>query len=159
MSARPITRNQTKRPLASLHSHHEDMLLTSMSTSLGFRIDRFAILVIPSYVESAELGAAPSASNRDEPVSAEAAARSSPFIAPTTTGDKSWVWFSTMNRVQSQVLKTLVLAYVTVPRTTDAVLSADLADPQRFVQRLKEGGLYSVREIAIRRWVPARMRA
>ncbi|PWN43229.1 hypothetical protein IE81DRAFT_322728 [Ceraceosorus guamensis] len=115
----------------------------------------FAILVIPSYVDSADSQGI----KTDEFTTFDgSSAPSTPFIPHTTSGEKSWVWFSTMNRVQTQVLKTLVLAYVTVPRRCD-VDPQDLRDPQRFVQRLKAGDLYSVREIAIRRWVPARMRA
>ncbi|CAE6527220.1 unnamed protein product [Rhizoctonia solani] len=62
----------------------------------------------------------------------------------------SWSWLSTLNRINTQVKKTLILAYVTIPpvETTPPEI---LGRPECF-QR------YSIREVVIRRFVPARMR-
>lgn len=68
------------------------------------------------------------------------------------------MWFSTINRVQTQVLKTLVLAHVTIPaisRTPPAALNT----PEALVEGLQLGQLHTIREVSLRRWVPARMRA
>ncbi|OCB86421.1 hypothetical protein A7U60_g6541 [Sanghuangporus baumii] len=62
----------------------------------------------------------------------------------------TWSWLSTINRVNSQVQKTLVLTYVTIPA----------------MSRLPQGALlspvclshYSIREVVVRRFIPARMR-
>ncbi|CAE6402341.1 unnamed protein product [Rhizoctonia solani] len=62
----------------------------------------------------------------------------------------SWSWLSTLNRINTQVKKTLILVYVTIPpvETTPPEI---LGRPECF-QR------YSIREVVIRRFVPARMR-
>ncbi|KZT27754.1 hypothetical protein NEOLEDRAFT_57327 [Neolentinus lepideus HHB14362 ss-1] len=62
----------------------------------------------------------------------------------------SWTWLSTVNRVNSQVQKTLVLTYVTIPARSrcQAALLASPACLQYF----------SIREIVLRRFIPARMR-
>ncbi|KIY70784.1 hypothetical protein CYLTODRAFT_419458 [Cylindrobasidium torrendii FP15055 ss-10] len=62
----------------------------------------------------------------------------------------SWTWLSTINRVNTQVQKTLILVYVTIPakaRVSPEVLNtpAGLAH-------------YSVHEVVVRRFIPARMR-
>lgn len=60
---------------------------------------------------------------------------------------KDWWWFHCVNRVQSQVLKSLVLCYVEVPPPRDSGAGLDI------------GGLlrhYRVREFVIRRWTPQR---
>ncbi|SPO32308.1 related to tRNA splicing endonuclease beta subunit [Ustilago trichophora] len=98
----------------------------------------FAVVVIPSY-EDAE----------DE--------RSSPFPPHPNAGRKDWTWFSTVNRVQSQVLKTLILAHVFVPSLKRCEPEA-LATPEAFFASLRSGKSYAVKEVAIRRWVPARMK-
>lgn len=100
---------------------------------------RFAVVIIPVY---------------ENPSDAE----SSPFAPHPAGGDRDWVWFSTMNRVQTQVLKTLVLTHITIP-SMDKVSPATIADPAALVQGLKEGKLHSIKEVSLRRWVPARMRA
>ena len=48
--------------------------------------NRFAVLVIPYYEDATD-------------------ALDSPFSKHHNSGEKSWVWFSTMNRVNSQVQK------------------------------------------------------
>jgi len=63
-----------------------------------------------------------------------------------------WAWFSTVNRVNSQVKKTLILTYVTIPslkRMADTPISFD--SPECISH-------YSVREVVVRRFIPARMR-
>ncbi|EPQ56395.1 hypothetical protein GLOTRDRAFT_105309 [Gloeophyllum trabeum ATCC 11539] len=62
----------------------------------------------------------------------------------------SWTWLSTVNRVNSQVQKTLVLTYVTIPSRSrcHSVLLASPACLQFF----------TVREVVLRRFIPARMR-
>ncbi|CAO1631629.1 unnamed protein product [Parajaminaea phylloscopi] len=98
----------------------------------------FAVLVIPVYEDPAD----------------EA---SSPFGRHPAAGDRDWVWFSTMNRVQTQVLKTLVLAHVTIPALSRTPPDA-LRSAEALVQGLQEGKLHTIREVSLRRWVPARMR-
>ncbi|KAL1676719.1 hypothetical protein EV122DRAFT_291735 [Schizophyllum commune] len=71
-------------------------------------------------------------------------------LNPEDGAPYTWTWLSTINRVNAQVMKTLVLVYVTIPARerlpTDALFSpACLAH-------------YSVREIVVRRFIPARMR-
>ncbi|KAF9462958.1 hypothetical protein BDZ94DRAFT_1260259 [Collybia nuda] len=61
-----------------------------------------------------------------------------------------WSWLSTINRVNSQVQKTLILTYVTIP-----ALSRVSSDTFETPACLK---CYSVREVIIRRFIPARMR-
>ncbi|KDR67966.1 hypothetical protein GALMADRAFT_257484, partial [Galerina marginata CBS 339.88] len=62
----------------------------------------------------------------------------------------AWSWLSTINRVNSQVQKTLILVYVTIPAKSR--LSSDvLLTPACLAH-------YSVREVILRRFIPARMR-
>ncbi|KAG8744261.1 tRNA splicing endonuclease subunit sen2 [Ceratobasidium sp. 428] len=90
----------------------------------------FALVVIPTYENPADQD-------------------TSPFQLQNT--DRfSWTWLSTLNRINTQVKKTLILVYVTIPpveTTPPAALSTS--------ECLK---LYSVREVIIRRFVPARTR-
>jgi tRNA-splicing endonuclease subunit Sen2 len=64
---------------------------------------------------------------------------------------KDWWWLHCVNRVQSQVLKTLVLVYVDVPppRSSSSGDSVDVGN------MLKE---YKVREFVMKRWVANRSR-
>ncbi|KAJ7050528.1 hypothetical protein C8F01DRAFT_1067807 [Mycena amicta] len=62
----------------------------------------------------------------------------------------SWAWLSTMNRVNTQVFKTLVLTYVTIPARSR--LSPQVLDSPACLQ------YYSIREVTVRRFIPARMR-
>ncbi|PWZ01495.1 hypothetical protein BCV70DRAFT_198928 [Testicularia cyperi] len=98
----------------------------------------FAVVVIPAYEDPADQ-------------------ESSPFPAHPNAGQKDWIWFSTINRVQSQVLKTLILAHVFVPSLQRCPPSA-VDSPQAFVDNLRSGKSYAIKEVAIRRWVPARMK-
>lgn len=93
---------------------------------------------------------------------------SSPF-ALSNVEPFTWQWFSTINRVNSQVqkvcpgrffsgswgwanfmCKTLVLSHVTIPALSRLSV-ADLCSPACFKR-------YVIREIVVRRFVPARMR-
>ncbi|KAG9018890.1 tRNA splicing endonuclease subunit sen2 [Tulasnella sp. 427] len=76
---------------------------------------------------------------------------SSPFDL-SNAKPMDWAWFSTVNRVNSQVKKTLILVYVTIPsmdRMSAASVSLDHSTCLSF---------YSVREVVARRFIPARMR-
>ncbi|KAH9975894.1 hypothetical protein BGW80DRAFT_1295149 [Lactifluus volemus] len=76
-------------------------------------------------------------------------AKSSPFLLPNAE-PFSWQWLSTINRVNSQVQKTLVLSYVNIPALS-RVSPSELASPACLKR-------YSIREVVVRRFVPARMR-
>ncbi|KAH9176033.1 hypothetical protein EDB89DRAFT_1943344 [Lactarius sanguifluus] len=76
-------------------------------------------------------------------------AKSSPFKL-SNAEPFAWQWLSTINRVNSQVQKTLVLSYVSIPACS-RVSRTELASPACLER-------YSIREIIIRRFVPARMR-
>ncbi|PPQ63370.1 hypothetical protein CVT24_005635 [Panaeolus cyanescens] len=89
-----------------------------------------ALVVLPVYEDPADQ----KASNLD-------LQNSSPF---------AWSWLSTINRVNSQVQKTLVLVYVTIPARSRVPLKA-LQSPSCF-------SYYSIREVVLRRFIPARMR-
>ncbi|KAF7294483.1 Myosin motor domain-containing protein [Mycena kentingensis (nom. inval.)] len=62
----------------------------------------------------------------------------------------SWSWLSTMNRVNTQVFKMLVLVYVTIPARSR--VSPEVLRSPACLQ------YYSVREVTVKRFVPARMR-
>ncbi|KAJ1306766.1 hypothetical protein OPQ81_007752 [Rhizoctonia solani] len=62
----------------------------------------------------------------------------------------SWSWLSTLNRINTQVKKTLILAYVTIPPVE--TMPPEILGKSECFQR------YSIREAIIRRFVPARMR-
>jgi len=73
-------------------------------------------------------------------------AKSSPFKLANAE-PFTWQWLGTINRVNSQVQKTLVLSYVSIPARSRV---------SRFSPACFER--YSIREITVRRFVPARMR-
>ncbi|KAI9464163.1 hypothetical protein HD554DRAFT_2026547 [Boletus coccyginus] len=90
----------------------------------------FAIVVCPVYEDDADRDGSPFDLNNASPL--------------------SWSWLSTINRVNSQVQKTLILSYVTIParsRVSDDILSS----PACFAH-------YTVREVVLRRFIPARVR-
>ncbi|KZV85519.1 hypothetical protein EXIGLDRAFT_726027 [Exidia glandulosa HHB12029] len=90
----------------------------------------FAVIVCPVYEDDTDRATSPfQLSNVD------------PF---------SWSWLSTVGRVNSQVQKTLILTYVTIPSSRRVNLAA-LDSPGCLAE-------FSVREVVLRRWVPARMR-
>lgn len=81
---------------------------------------------------------------------------------------KSWWWLHCVNRVQSQVQKNLILAYVEVPppaailrKPSTQIDKSDVSkdysqqNPTDIGHILKQ---YSVREISIKRWIPNRSR-
>jgi tRNA-splicing endonuclease subunit Sen2 len=95
-----------------------------------FQHAEFAIVVIPVYEDPEDQANSPFKLQNVEPF--------------------TWSWLSTINRVNSQVQKTLVLSYITIPaesRVSPKVLSS----PACFAH-------YSVREVVLRRFIPARMR-
>jgi len=95
-----------------------------------FHHAEFAVVVLPVYEDPA-----------DQETSPFNLANASPF---------SWSWLSTVNRVNSQVQKTLILTYVTIPASSR--VSPDLlSSPACFAH-------YTVREVVLRRFIPARMR-
>ncbi|KAF2143770.1 uncharacterized protein K452DRAFT_161974 [Aplosporella prunicola CBS 121167] len=61
-----------------------------------------------------------------------------------------WWWLHCVNRVQAQVLKSLVLVYVEVPPPMEG--EGEVQDVGALLRR------YKVREFVLRRWVPNRMR-
>ncbi|KAL0580589.1 tRNA splicing endonuclease subunit sen2 [Marasmius crinis-equi] len=90
----------------------------------------FAVVVCPVYEDPA-----------DQETSTVDLQNATPF---------GWSWLSTINRVNSQVMKTLILSYVTIPARS-RVSSDVLNSPACFSN-------YSVREVVVRRFIPARMR-
>ncbi|KAH7926433.1 hypothetical protein BV22DRAFT_1194420 [Leucogyrophana mollusca] len=95
-----------------------------------FHHAEFAIVVCPVYEDPADQA-------------------SSPFELQNAT-PFTWSWLSTINRVNSQVQKTLILTYITIP--AHSRLSPDvLSSPACFAH-------YSVREVVLRRFIPTRMR-
>ncbi|OSX64204.1 hypothetical protein POSPLADRAFT_1137972 [Postia placenta MAD-698-R-SB12] len=95
-----------------------------------FHHAEFAVVVLPVYEDPA-----------DQESSPFDLANASPF---------SWTWLSTVNRVNSQVQKTLILTYVTIPARSR--MSPDLLSSPACLTH------YSVREVVLRRFIPARMR-
>ncbi|MCJ1381998.1 hypothetical protein MMC17_005110 [Xylographa soralifera] len=70
---------------------------------------------------------------------------------------KSWWWLHCVNRVQSQVKKSLVLVYVEIPppRTTVVEDCVNNHSQNDISEMLKS---YQVREMIVRRWIPNRSR-
>lgn len=71
---------------------------------------------------------------------------------------KSWWWLHCMNRVQSQVRKSLVICYVEVPPPGTI---PDLAESKASSQEVDIGQTlkqYKVRELTLKRWTPNRER-
>ncbi|KAG9080745.1 tRNA splicing endonuclease subunit sen2, partial [Ceratobasidium sp. UAMH 11750] len=90
----------------------------------------FALVVIPVYEDPTDRN-------------------TSPFELQNT--DRfSWSWLSTINRINTQVKKTLILVYVTIPPVETT--------PPKVLSTPECLQLYSVREVIVRRFVPARMR-
>ena len=108
---------------------------------------RFAVVVCPVYEDPDDQASSPFTLQNVEPF--------------------TWSWLSTINRVNSQVqkarffrrktmqriltiLQTLILAYVTIPARS-RVSTKLLESPACLAH-------YSVREVVLRRFIPARMR-
>ena len=71
---------------------------------------------------------------------------------------KSWWWLHCVNRVQSQVRKSLVICYVHVPPLRDRTA---LAERETAVEEIDIGQIlrqYKVRELTLKRWTPNRER-
>ncbi|CZT21483.1 related to tRNA splicing endonuclease SEN2 [Ramularia collo-cygni] len=64
---------------------------------------------------------------------------------------KDWWWLHCVNRVQSQVLKSLVLCYVDVPAAEESGIKGEVD-----IGRMLSG--FKIREFVVRRWVANRMR-
>nr|POE87548.1 putative trna-splicing endonuclease subunit sen2 [Quercus suber] len=73
---------------------------------------------------------------------------------------KSWSWLHCINRVQSQVRKTLVLCYVDIPppRQEMNVTHGASQDARRSIDIGRLLKRYKVREFVVRRWVANRSR-
>jgi tRNA-splicing endonuclease subunit Sen2 len=65
---------------------------------------------------------------------------------------KSWWWLHGMNRVQAQVVKTLVLCYVDVPPPLTEEERGYQADIAKLFAR------YRIRDVTVKRWTPNRTR-
>jgi tRNA-splicing endonuclease subunit Sen2 len=65
---------------------------------------------------------------------------------------KTWWWLHGMNRVQSQVVKTLVLCYVDVPPPLSEEERGYQADIAKLFAR------YRIRDVTVKRWTPNRTR-
>lgn len=95
-----------------------------------FHHAEFALIVIPVYEDP-----------EDQKASVTNLQNASPF---------AWSWLSTINRVNSQVQKTLILVYVTIPARSRL--------PESILESPACLAHYSVREVILRRFIPARMR-
>ena len=65
---------------------------------------------------------------------------------------KTWWWLHGMNRVQAQVVKTLVLCYVDVPPPVSEEEKGDQDDIAKLFAR------YRIRDVTVKRWTPNRTR-
>ncbi|KAF2852005.1 tRNA-splicing endonuclease-like protein subunit Sen2 [Plenodomus tracheiphilus IPT5] len=99
----------------------------------AFTHAEFAIMIIPSYSDPYWKNAVDGTTNMK---------------------DKDWWWLHRVNRVQTQVMKTLILVYVEVPAPWDQNHTGDnfKADIGGVLQK------YSVREFVLKRWRPSRNR-
>ncbi|KAL7409922.1 hypothetical protein BDY24DRAFT_401516 [Mrakia frigida] len=93
----------------------------------------FAVCVIPTYSNPLDYETSP---HREELANVER---------------MNWAWFSTINRVNSQVKKTLVLCYITIPSCSDDEPAFCGGDPESWSR-------FEIREVVLRRFVPSRMR-
>lgn len=101
----------------------------------------FAVVILPSYSRWVENTA-----------NAEGTTRTKEDTAWREKGE--WWWFHAANRVQTQVMKSLMLCYVEIP-TVDEVSQLNLNGDVNIGQLLKR---YKIREFVIRRWSPNRNR-
>ncbi|MCJ1246785.1 hypothetical protein MMC30_003994 [Trapelia coarctata] len=99
----------------------------------AFSHAEFAIIILPSYRDSYWRGTEQRASDTRK------------------REGKSWWWLHCVNRVQSQVRKSLVLVYVDIPPPPP-----DYQNGMVDVGRLLKS--YRVRELAVKRWIPNRSR-
>lgn len=96
----------------------------------AFAHAQFSIVIVPSYLHTYR------AAGKKETVKAN-----------------SWWWLHAVNRVQSQVLKNLVVCFVEVPPPGDG--EGGIGEVKDITGLL---GRYKVREVVIKRWTPNRMR-
>ncbi|EMR10281.1 tRNA-intron endonuclease [Pneumocystis murina B123] len=75
-----------------------------------------------------------------------------PFYPDNRKKELSWHWLHCINRVISQVKKTIVLCYVQIPYET---VFKDAIQTKRIDLILKK---YKIREISVKRWQPSRNR-
>ena len=66
--------------------------------------------------------------------------------------NKSWWWLHAINRVQAQVMKTLVLCYVEIPPPLMDGEKGDQLDIGKLLSR------YKIRDVCVKRWTPNRSR-
>lgn len=66
-----------------------------------------------------------------------------PLVSDKIEEPKSWDWLLRLNRICTQVKKTLMLCYVTIPKETNSFLNLDE---------------YHVRQVIYKRWSPQRNR-
>jgi tRNA-splicing endonuclease subunit Sen2 len=102
----------------------------------AFTHAEFAIMIIPSYsapywTERADGDMEPRGSKKER---------------------KDWWWLHRVNRVQTQVMKTLMLVYVEVPAPWDAGVQDEALDIGSTLKK------YTVREFILKRWSPSRNR-
>lgn len=105
----------------------------------------FAVIVLPAYIHASWRGS--------EEVRKETERREK----------RSWWWVHCVNRVQSQVRKTLVVAWVEVPGVEEVEGVSQGRDGKEgmegeVVDIGKLLGLYKVREMTVKRWIPNRER-
>ena len=121
----------------------------------AFSHAEFAIIVVPAYTHRFWNTPGGRLRRRNSVVERENARSDGRGEGGGEGFGKDWWWLHAVNRVQSQVKKTLVLCYVDVPSPWEI---------ERFVG--EEGGVdvtgllkcYRVREFVVRRWVPNRTR-
>ncbi|KAH9989811.1 hypothetical protein BJV77DRAFT_1015309 [Russula vinacea] len=135
----PCTRSTSRQSflINYVFFHHYRSLGWVVKNGVKFSVDYllykrgpFAVVLIPVYEDPDDMKSSPFAISNVEPF--------------------TWQWLSTINRVNSQVQKTLVLSYVTIPAVS-RLSAGELFSPACFKR-------YTVREIILRRFVPARMR-
>jgi tRNA-splicing endonuclease subunit Sen2 len=105
----------------------------------AFSHAEFAIMIIPSY----------SAPYWTEKPDGETKSRGA------DKEQKDWWWFHRVNRVQTQVMKTLLLVYVEVPEPWDTSATEMEGFKVDLGSLLKR---YTVREFVFKRWSPSRNR-
>lgn len=69
---------------------------------------------------------------------------------------KSWWWLHCVNRVQSQVRKSLVICYVEVPPPPPTLAETDASSEEIDIGEMLKR--YKVRELTLKRWTPNRER-
>jgi tRNA-splicing endonuclease subunit Sen2 len=79
-------------------------------------------------------------------------------IDPEIKEKKSWWWLHCVNRVQSQVKKSLLLVYVEVPPPTSSCGINEGAKHEETSDIAALLKTYKVREVSLKRWIPNRTR-